>query len=631
MRKLTTCLVSAMIALSAFAAERNQLTNLPTVFIDTDNKAGINSKSTYTPGSVTVVSSSGQEDCDQVRMGIRGRGNSTWGMAKKPYRIKFDSKIKFLNNKAKAKNWVLLANYADKTLMRNAIAFEISKFMGFEYTPSITFVDVVLNDKYIGNYMVTDQTEVKENRVPVEEQEITDTEEPAITGGYLLEIDGFADSEPVVIRTPKEMKITVKYPKDDEINSAQLAYITKFIKDFETRLFSADFADPETGYRALVDEESLINWYIASELTGNSDALWSTYIYKKREDDHLYFGPLWDYDIAFNNDNRLGEATRKLMRTDGHGFKQWMNQFWKDTWFRRAVSQRWEELVDAGIEAAIQQAIDKYAALLDDSQKLNFERWTVLANRVYLETYLFPTYMGGVNKLKEYITDRCDFLSQSFADTDPSKWAVEINTESTYKIRHCEGQWMAQQGNSVYLTTEDNAHEVKFIPYDRESAYYYMLFPTDKFIGSNDQWTISLWNEIKDNNYMLFAVERSSEAGYVQFKNIGRDRYLGTDGGSAGREVWTDKTANNPRTLWRLFEIKPVTGTDELVAAPTLLQQGSELITESCTGIRLYSTTGALVAATDDDRLSLEGLTPGIYIAEATTNTGNKLRLKLRK
>ena len=95
-----------------------------------------------------------------------------------------------MGNEAKEKNWVLLANYADKTLMRNALAFETARnMMNFGFTPSVTFVDVVLNGENLGSYMLTDQVEVKDKRVPVTEQETTTTmSDPEITGGYLIEV-----------------------------------------------------------------------------------------------------------------------------------------------------------------------------------------------------------------------------------------------------------------------------------------------------------------------------------------------------------------------------------------------------------------------------------------------------------
>ena len=159
----------------AYAEDKYQpITNLPTIFIDTENGVEITSKEEYVNAVVTVR---GAEDdavnITEVAAEIRGRGNSTWGMDKKPYRLKFNKKIQFMGNEAKEKNWVLLANYADKSLLRNALAFETARnLFDFAFTPSVTFVDVVLNGVNIGSYLVTDQVEVKEKRVAIMEQKM---------------------------------------------------------------------------------------------------------------------------------------------------------------------------------------------------------------------------------------------------------------------------------------------------------------------------------------------------------------------------------------------------------------------------------------------------------------------------
>ena len=167
-------------------------------------------------------SSDESEDLTADTISIRGRGNSTWNFEKKPYRLKLNKKNNLLNLPAKAKNWVMLANHADKTLIRNAVALKIGSMLNLEFTPAFRFIDVYINNQYQGNYLLTDQVEVDKNRVAVDKQEATMTELPDISGGYLLEIDGFAASEPVWFTTSQGLKVTVKYPKDDEINSAQI-------------------------------------------------------------------------------------------------------------------------------------------------------------------------------------------------------------------------------------------------------------------------------------------------------------------------------------------------------------------------------------------------------------------------
>ena len=464
-----------------------QITNIPTIYINTTNSAPITSKETYVPGMLVAISSDGKEeilgDGSGAAIEIRGRGNSTWGMAKKPYRVKFGSKTNFLNLPAKAKSWTLLANYADKSLIRNGVAFKISELIGLEFSPSARFVDVVLNGEYIGSYMVSDQVEVDENRVNVETQKTTDTTLPDISGGYLLEIDGFASSEPVWFTTGKSLPITVKYPKDDEINPEQLAYIVSFTQKFENALFSSNFKDPESGYRALVDTTSLINWYIGCELTGNSDSFWSTYIYKRKNIDKFFFGPLWDYDIAFNNDSRLGDATQKLMREHAHNPKTWIQRFWEDEWFKRAVYRRWTELIEENIIDQLLTYVDETSTLIDASQKKNYEKWGKLSSKVYLEQNLFPTYNGYVNYLKRYLNERSEFLSKSFASNLPADPSVPFVADNFYYI--------------IQNVRSNNVIQVKDLSAE-ENAMLELWNPQSD--NDSQEWTIKL---IKDNIYQI--------------------------------------------------------------------------------------------------------------------------------
>ena len=394
----------------------SQLTTVPTIFINTENGVGVTSKDDYVNAYVTVRGAENEEDnITEVLTEIKGRGNSTWGMAKKPYRLKFDKKIKFLGNEAKEKNWVLLANYADKTLMRNALAFETARnMMNFGFTPSVTFVDVVLNGENLGCYMLTDQVEVKSKRVPVTEQETTTTmSDPEITGGYLIEVDGFADSEISWFQTTKGMKVTIKYPKDDEINTDQSTYIANYTQNMENAMFGANFTDAELGWRQYIDEASMVDWYIACELFGNSDSWWSTYMYKER-DEVFKFGPLWDFDIAFNNDDRLGDATNLMMRTYAHDPKTWIARWWQDAGFVSAVKARWAELRVAGLEAFMTNYINNTATYLDASQKNNFEVWNILNTKVYRELSARGSYAAEVEFLRGYVINRIAYLDSQF-------------------------------------------------------------------------------------------------------------------------------------------------------------------------------------------------------------------------
>lgn len=464
-----------LFSICLFANSQTQLTNLPTFYITTHNTTPITSTEIYLPGFLTVVSKDTTESFTSDTIEIRGRGNSTWNFAKKPYRIKFENKRKLLNLPAKAKNWVLLANHADKSLIRNAVAFEIGNYLGMEFTPSVKFADVVLNGQYIGNYMITDQVEVGGDRVEVEKQDSTITTEPNITGGYLLEIDGFAAQEPLWYTTSKGVMITVKYPDDEDINQQQIDYIKNFTNSFENTLFSGTYADPSIGYRSMIDTTSFIDWFIASELSGNPDCFWSTYIYKKREIPKFFYGPLWDYDIAFNNDNRLGDALQKRMLQHAFQNKTWIMQQSTDKWFINKVNQRWEGLLQKGIIKHLQNYVDSIRVLIDRSQKANFDKWPVLNTRVYNEQFLFPTYGEGVDFLKRYITDRATFLTLSFANDIPTIPGAPFVSEKFYYMV------MNKQTRNVIDVTaqssETNAKLMLWNPIEGRLTQHWKIMP----------------------------------------------------------------------------------------------------------------------------------------------------------
>ena len=96
---------------------------------------------------------------------------------------------------AKAKKWTLINNHGDKTLMRNRVAFDMSRAIGLEYTPYCRFVDVIYNGEYEGCYQLCDQMEVRPGRVDITEMTPDDVAGEALTGGYFLEIDAYADQE----------------------------------------------------------------------------------------------------------------------------------------------------------------------------------------------------------------------------------------------------------------------------------------------------------------------------------------------------------------------------------------------------------------------------------------------------
>ena len=405
--------------LMAQEAAYTRYTNLPAIYIETFDNVAITSKTTYVYATMWYV-----DENDVVTrydsMQIRGRGNSTWKLSKKPYRIKFNHKEKLLGKGyAKAKSWTLLANAGDKSLMRNAVTSSLAEFMGMDFCPAYKFVDVNLNGEFLGNYQLSDQVEVRPHRVDIEEQDYPLTEESDITGGYLLEVDGFKEKN--YFTTSHGVPIRIHYPDEDEIAASQNSYIRTYIRNFEQTLFSANFLDSLKGYRAWVDSTSLAHLVIGNEVSANIDGYWSTYFYKQQQDSLLYWGPLWDFDIAYDNDHRIQGTVNKLMTDVGYGdTKTWINRMWKDPWFVRLIHRRYSELVGAGMTDHMLATIDSIAALLQESQELNYRKWGI-NRKMYHEIVLYSSYEQYLDDLRHFITSHTDFLLNTFTSKLPEE------------------------------------------------------------------------------------------------------------------------------------------------------------------------------------------------------------------
>ena len=414
-------LISFLVMLLAFCGVKAQTvnvkryTNLPAIYIETFNKVSITSKETYVYATMWYI-----DENDSITrydsLQIRGRGNSTWGLRKKPYRLKFHSKEKFLGKGyAKAKSWTLLANAGDKTLIRNAVTSAMGEFMGMKFNPAYKFVDLNLNGTYLGNYQISDQVEVRAHRVNIVEQDYPLSEYSDVTGGYLLEVDGFADGN-CFTTSKAQVPVRIHYPDEDEIEAKQNTYIRNYMRDFETVLYGSDYLDAEKGYRRWVDSTSLANWFIGTEVSANIDGYYSTYFYKNQQDSLLYWGPLWDYDIAYDNDQRIQGNVNKLMTDVGYGkTKEWINRMWGDPWFGKLVNRRFAELMEAGMTDYMISTIDSLTTLLDESQQLNYKKWGI-NTKMYHEIVLYSSYSAYIRDLKSFIVNHCEYLSDAFAN-----------------------------------------------------------------------------------------------------------------------------------------------------------------------------------------------------------------------
>ena len=467
-------IVSLLVFRSTLQAQDTTVTNLPCFYITTKDNTPISDRETWLEGTLKVAGGSPDSGYYSGSIQIRGRGNSTWLFPKKPYRIKLASKYNLLGMPAKEKNWVLLANYADKTLMRNAVAFEASKFFGFAFSPSYRMADVFVNGEYEGTYTITDQMEVAPDRINIEEQEDTDTTLPAISGGYLLEVGASTDSDEIHSVTTRGEDVSVKYPDDDDINQQQISYIQNYVQEFENTLFSPDFRNPVTGYHKYADTKSLTDWYLLSELCSNPDMYWSGYMYKHRDDSKLYWGPIWDFDLGFNNYVWIGDVSNMYMRDKAFHQTPWLNQFFEDKDFYQSVRSRWFELENAGIVKRLQTVVDSLRKELSQSQKLNFQRWPILNTVVFSELEARGTYNKEVNFLKKFINVHSSWLSDEFSGFDSLQSYRIISGESD-KLWDVKEESKVEGASVVHWSRNPNRPAQIWKAINLNNGYYKIL------------------------------------------------------------------------------------------------------------------------------------------------------------
>ena len=350
-----------------------QPTNLPLVIIQTEETIEPK-RDSDTNCHIKIINEGKLENNENAEIKIRGRSTSMIP-PKKPFRIKFSTKQKILNFEGKEKKWTLIANYFDRSLLRNSLAFKISELMDFQFTPRCQPVDVILNGNYRGNYHICDKIEVGNNRVNISKMEKTDISEPNITGGYLLEIDALAAYyEKNYFQTNKGIVGNIEYPEDDEITSEQKTYIISKLNQFEDEIYNNKLDS--------IDLNSYSRYFLMEEFCGDPDHVWSSFYFtKNRNDEKFYFGPVWDFDLSFDNDNRLIPTNNKTEFCFYYGASAGTTKDFIIALIRNKnvignISQIWDKLCDNIInEKVLIDFIEERKQYIKESAELNFLRW----------------------------------------------------------------------------------------------------------------------------------------------------------------------------------------------------------------------------------------------------------------
>ncbi len=410
-----------------------QRTDVPSVYIETENRRSITSKEQYI--NCTFIYVDGDSLGRYENTLIRGRGNSTWWNSdKKSFRVKFEKKQRLLGDGfANAKSWTLLANHGDKTMIRNALTYDLGRFMGMKFCPAARFVDLYLNGNYQGTYQISDQVQVHKKRVEVDED-----------SGWLLEVaNENSKEEPLISSTGFNIMYNIKNPKDQQLTVDRRIAIGRWIQQFESAVASHDYCDPEKGWRAYVDEEDFINWYVGAEITGNIDALYSIYMYKEADDQKMHFGPLWDLDLGYDNSSErsLLNSMEAFLGLWNRPFEKILQRLWQDPWFVQACNDRLRELTDRGLQAYLLSHIDSLRTAIWQTQTENFKKWRI-NQKVYdwAKHSYYTTYDGYISELKSFVNIHIPYLQRAFAERQATairqfENRQSVNSQSLYDLQ----------------------------------------------------------------------------------------------------------------------------------------------------------------------------------------------------
>ena len=380
----------------------HSFTGLPVLWIETEGRQAITSKDDYLRASFKLVDnvrtrSAGEVIVDSVN--IKGRGNSTWLMDKKSYALKFDKKISLLDE-PKDKSWVLLANYADKTLLRNHIAFYMGKISNLDYTPRYHYVELILNGRYNGTYQLGEKLKISKDRVNVGDD------------GFLMVIDARAKSESDAryfevknLRYP----VNIKDP-DVDYNDDNYNYAKEYVTIADSVLFSDGFTDLEEGWQKYMDMDSFVDWYLINEIAKNNDAnLWSSCYMNLKRGEKLKMGPLWDFDIAFGNVDYNG-----TFLTNGFWVKNtsWYVRLFKDPAFVAKVKERFNYFY--GKREDIMREINANAEYLKYAVQENEKKWHTFYTYTWPNYDIWGSYNNEVQSMKEWLNARFEWLKGEF-------------------------------------------------------------------------------------------------------------------------------------------------------------------------------------------------------------------------
>ena len=374
------------------------LESLPCVYIETPNHVGIYSKTTWVEfATIKITDDAGGILYQDDSLKIRGRGNSTWSnYPKKPYYIKLDHQADFYGT-GKSKKWVLLANWMDRTLLRNQVAFEAARLTSMEWTPSGRFVEFYLNGKHLGNYWLGEKINVEGSKFEAEYLYSFDSSDAS-------ERDFYSQGTYQANKRKWGAPVEVKYPDRDDYEDGKFAPVLAAAEQTLKTMTDAIAAD---NFDNIIDIDSFCDWYIVHELCYNLEPNHPKSCFFHWKGGKMYAGPIWDFDwYTFTPDNNWLGINNSL----------WFSYLLANTAFKNRLKQRWTALKPS-FETLVDY-IDEQADLIQESEWNNWQMWPCYPNPITEDGSGMVnhdenlSFQEAIDRMKDALTQRISVLDK---------------------------------------------------------------------------------------------------------------------------------------------------------------------------------------------------------------------------
>lgn len=370
---------------------------LPRLVIETDDFKQINNRETKVPAHLQFYGKKGPSSQIQD-LTIKGRGNSSFVMTKFGYKIKLAEKTSILDM-PKDKEWDLISNFRDKSMLRNYITYQLAGILGDEYYPKCKFIELYLNREYRGIYLLVEHVKVSESRVNIAKSD----------SSFLFEKTSATSTDGIMFTSSLDYIFKFCQPKDPDEKSQEL--LKNHINDFERFLRSKSIYNLDS-IRKWIDVEDFVRYYWVQEFTKNMDghrrSIFITWEKDGENQNPIKMGPVWDFDLGYGNSRDEKSIPEQwLIRKYG-----WDRFLFKNPKYEDLVKTYWKNNRSTFI--TLLDSIDTMSQRLEKASANEFKKWPVLNNDTdwpFMEK--FDSYQDAVNSLKYWIEKRIQWIDKN--------------------------------------------------------------------------------------------------------------------------------------------------------------------------------------------------------------------------